>query len=731
VQSKAPTPKLKEDAVKQALKTLAWDEFKQHLSVIDLDDDTMTELLGHIRRSSDFLMKRYDERRESARSAFLLQLGKFLEDHVGAGAAAALGDEIAVIRRIEAGYREILRTQESTVAAKLLPEIQAAAALSRSTYAYHTLMEDSLSSILQRKELTLQSLRIKRPDGSSYSPDGVLTSIVDVATMTLLLLGHRHKWFDTEKFLVLPKPPSVTEDEIFKAGLTEVLAASWRHWERMEQRCRYFGGDLKVFTGDDLPGWATAEGAETVIEYHHIPDIQFFDYIANERLNDRLIQTFQEMALETNMEARGSGIAAPLSLPPGAFVSAQEAHSNVSLSEILGYDIVDDQERPCGLRLVEWIRGYATLQCLADERYAQDGRPGLCTTVLRNDLVALLDRVGLKGGAADTFVDQASIRSSSRDLFDQPLIRIQDGSLLLFGPGILNADPARVALSAISKQAQQLGRKGKAFERETLRFFQEQGFEAKACKFKRDGEEFEYDVIVPWEDYVFIFECKNYTLSGHNPVSAFYFVLGMASAVEQVKRQADALSEHANVVLERTGIDITNKTVVSCILNSLPYALKGDQDGVYITDASSLKRFFQHRNFHIIRPHDLKGKVKVLHRTAMKALWKGDKPTPADLLLYLSDPLQLQLMIGHAKRIEHRFGLGERTAVSVVDLEHDEIIPTSVARLFSVDERWVEREAQSVARAIRDAVRKREERSVRDADRAWRTRGKLTPTQPR
>ena len=180
----------------------------------------------------------------------------------------------------------------------------------------------------------------------------MLAGIVDITTMTLMLLGHRYRWFDTEKFLVLPKLPEVTGDEIYKAGLTEVLAASWRHWERMEQRCRYFDGEIKVFTGTDLPAWAP-ESAETAIEYDHISQGEFFDYLANDRLDDRLIQTFQEMTLQINMQTRESGIAAPLSLPPGVFVSAQEAHSDVSLSEILGYSIVDDQERPCGLRLVE------------------------------------------------------------------------------------------------------------------------------------------------------------------------------------------------------------------------------------------------------------------------------------------------------------------------------------------------------------------------------------------
>lgn len=721
-----PTPirdspqRLKESFVKQALKTLGWDKLKQHLSTVHLDEDSVSELLKHIRRSTDFLIKRPDEAREAARSAFIEELGKFLADQVGADATALLGETIAVIQRIEAGYREILRTQEATIAATLLPDTQASAALSRSAYAYHELMEALHSSSRGRKELTLQSFRIKRPDGSSYSPDGVLAGIVDVTTMTLLLLGHRYEWFDAQKFLVLPKLPDVTEDELYKAGLTEVLAASWRHWERMEQRSRYFDGEIRVLTGSNLPSWAP-EGAETAVEYDHICQDEFFDYLANERLNDRLIQTFQEMALETNMQAKESGIGGPLSLPPDGFVSAQEAHADVSLSEILGYAIVDDQERPCGLRLVEWVRGYAALRCLADERYAQNGKSSLCFTVPRETFVAILDRVGLKNGAAETFIDQASLRASSRDLFDQPLIRMQDGSLLFVGAGILNSDPARVTLSAIGNQNQQLGRKGKAFEQETLLFFESQGFEAKSFKFKWEREEFQYDAIVPWNDHIFVFECKNRTLSGYNPVAAYYFALEIASAIEQVTRLASALVEHADIVLERTGIAVANKTIVPCVVNSLPYAMKGDQDGVYLTDASGLKRFFQERNFHIIHPHNLKGNATVLHRTAMKALWKSDKPTPADLVAYLTDPLQLQLMIAHTKSSRLGFSLGERTVVAVADLAHDEMTTASIAKLFSVDEKWVEHEAKAVTRAIRDAMRKHEHRSVREADRTWRT----------
>lgn len=720
VPSLASPQRMKENLVKQALKTFVWEPFKQHLSTIQLDENSLFELFSHIRQSTDFLIKRPDQAREVARATFVEELRKFIENHFGADAAVLLRDEIAVIQRIETGYQEILRTQEATVAAKLLPETQASAALSRSVNAFEELMRAFRSAIRHRKELTLQSFRIRQIEGSSYSPDGVLASIVDITTMTLMLLGHRYQWFDSQKFLVLPMLPNVTDDEIYKAGLTEVLAGSWRHWERMEQRCRYFGGAIKVFTGGNLPEWAP-EGAETAIEYDHIAEGEFFDYLANERLNDRLIQTFQEMMLQTNMQSKASGIAGPLSLPPGAFVSPQEAHSGVSLCEILGYSIVDDKERPCGLRLIEWIRGFATLQCLVDERYARDGKTGLCFTVPRETLIATLDRVGLKDGAAETFIDQASLRASSRDLFDQPLIRMQDGSLLLFGPSVLNADPARVTLSAIGNKGQQLGRKGKAFEQEMLRFFEKQGFAAKSFKFKRNDEEFEYDVVVPWGDHVFILECKNRTLSGHNPVAAYYFALEIMSAVKQVKRLAAAFAVHADIVLELTGIDVTNKTIVPCVVNSLPYAMKGEQEGAFVTDASGLKRFFQDRHFHIIRPHHLKGKAAtILHRTAIKTLWKGDKPTPADLMGYLNDQLQLQLLTGHAKTPRHGFGLGERTVVAVADLAHEEPTAASIAKLFSVDEKQVKRESEIVTRSIHNAIKKHEQQSIRKADRAWR-----------
>src|SRR5436309_2075761 len=113
---------LKESLVKQALKSLNWTKFEKHLIAVDLDAADAEVIVSQLRRSSDFLLKRSDPTREAARAAFVASLEAHLAARVGQDAADALNRVMEMIGRIEAGYREILRTLDATVAAKLLPE---------------------------------------------------------------------------------------------------------------------------------------------------------------------------------------------------------------------------------------------------------------------------------------------------------------------------------------------------------------------------------------------------------------------------------------------------------------------------------------------------------------------------------------------------------------------------------------------------------------------------------
>jgi hypothetical protein len=54
------------------------------------------------------------------------------------------------------------------------------------------------------------------------------------------------------------------------------------------------------------------------------------------------------------------------------------------------------------------------LQCLVTERYASGRFSGLVTTIAHEDLVAILQRVGLGNGRAEAFISHASLNRSSR-----------------------------------------------------------------------------------------------------------------------------------------------------------------------------------------------------------------------------------------------------------------------------------------------------------------------------
>lgn len=679
--SDAPKGRLREDVVRKALASLDWASFKNHLTEIDLDEEAVDAIVDNVRRSGDFMIKRQDAKRRAARVEFVENLFRHLAHHQGELASDRLRKTVVLIETIEHGYLSIMATLAKAEVSKLPPQTQIWAAIARAGTRYLELERLKDDALGRKNEFSPQTFTMTLEDGQAWAPDALLTSIVGITTSTLLLSGHANGWFDCD-YLVVPTRVQTTEEERYKAGSTELLASWWGQWQDLEQRCRHLGGDLSVYEGNNLPEWAPADAARVIV-HDYFGDVELLDLMANQRHSERMVQTFHAMRAETNMEARAQGIGEPTELPPNSFVSATEAHACVMLSQLLGYSITDDSGRPGGLRLVEWIRGYATLRCIAEGRLASAPINGPITEITRTELVATLERVGLKGSDAETFIDRATLHKSSRDLFDQPLIRLQNGSLLLFGPGVLAADPARVALSAIANLGVQLERKGKAFETETLRKFQAIGFDAKAFKFKVGDEEYEFDVVVPWGDHIFLLECKNRSLSGNGPVQAAYFFMAMTSAVGQTLRLADGMRRHADIVLQVSGIDVSGKTIVPCVLNSLPYSWKGALSGAYVTDASSLSRFFSERHFHAI--HERRAPDGTIERIMkpLAALWKGEQPTPEDLVLYLGDPLQLKLMFARAELKAHHFGLDGRTLVSAKRIHFNEVTTERLIELFA------------------------------------------------
>jgi hypothetical protein len=148
-------------------------------------------------------------------------------------------------------------------------------------------------------------------------------------------------------------------------------------------------------------------------------------------------------------------------------------------------------------------------------------------------------------------------------------------------------------------------------------------------------------------------------------------------------------------------------------------------DGVFFTDASALKRFFEKKYLYSIESYNLPKQARLIHRTALKSFWKGASPTPGDLLLQLENPFQIEIVRKHMILRPKLFGLDE----TVVALTHEharrEATTDSIASLMGTNVGWVHREARKVEKAVRKVRRKVDRDLLRHQDRAWRKRQSL------
>jgi hypothetical protein len=124
----AERTRLKEDIVKDALKRLAWPPLYGHLVKTGLDAPVFDELLGHVRRSNDLILKRPDTKKDDRRRAFLNALAEHVSTQMSCERSRPSRPWRKAIRRSCA--------RDATAAAAMLPENRAAAVLARAQPAW-------------------------------------------------------------------------------------------------------------------------------------------------------------------------------------------------------------------------------------------------------------------------------------------------------------------------------------------------------------------------------------------------------------------------------------------------------------------------------------------------------------------------------------------------------------------------------------------------------------------
>ena len=638
-----------------------------HLVAATWDQDDVIDVLVRLRQANKLILRYPDEKRAKRRAAFREQLECAFADQLGDDGAAALEMVFTLLDRVELGYTLILSGYRQSAFRQFPVERRFAAVLARAAQQTTFIDAEIKKSAAGQTVIIPGATVIQAEDGRTIHPDGAIGEFVTALGATLVMEGIEAELFDKAGPLALPPLPIVDENDIYVAGLAEVGAQFWRWWTDVEEMVRLLGGDIELLEGENLP-LDTPAGAERV--YRHIGPLEPWTvFAARQRLVERSHQTFTQLLFRTNLKDQVADFEAGLPLESG-FVSLEEAHANLTLSDYLARHINQDQRLVEGLRFVEWVRGYSTLSALAHRRWEQG--QGLLQVYERNELTAILTKVGLTAEKAERLMAVATFGRGRRDLFDAPLLTQADGRLMLFGPAAIGARVADVLTSVFSALRLNFDDKGKAFERRVMALLKEKGMAPQAFKFKRAFEDYEYDAVIAWDGLIFVFECKNRSLPAANATAIRDFLDDRKDVLHQVKRLIGALERWPEELTARFGPEAAGKTIVPVVLRNLPYAQQGPTDGVYFYDFSALTRFFESGQMNNGVQIDRGIEIQV----PTFRLWAGDQPVAADLLAQLQDPIQLKLIENRTRIFPMYFSLDGKTLVhtekyllEAVDLE--------------------------------------------------------------
>lgn len=678
--------RLREASVTPCLEALDWEKLKAHLDNITLDQSTGTKLVDLIMRTRTMVF-RYPGKLKQ-RNALLDCVVEKIRADLGTESADNARSRFDLFALIDEVYAALRMRIDSLPLAAMPKEVSFSAYLGFVARDWSQLQDQILKAVPGPRIST--TVILTSPEGDRYGADGATVVLVNLMSMNVMLSAYGGKWFDADGIVRIPDIVTITEAQVDQAGAANLTALAWQQWQLLEERCRFLDGNLRK---EPAPSGEFPKGAEFIVHDSNTLDWETIDLAANERLGDRLRQTFDEMVLTTNLLNTGQGITPGAPMPSAGYISAAEAHTVVMMSEYLGLDVATYAADLGGLKLIEWVRGFAVLQQLVSDRLDAETDPieRAFPKLKIAELEEILNRNGIAGAKARTFIDHASFAKSSRDLYDAPILRSNADWCLIAAPSLVGALIFHLVLSTLANKDLVIRGKGEAFETQFREDLKRQGLSVYHFEANRPDGPYEFDAVVPWGDYLFVFECKNRSLSGSNPIASYNLLRSTAAHGEQIQRLVGALRKYPNILTEFITEDCTKLILVPVVMSAMPFSLKGDIDGIYFADAAATGRFFQERYMHISRAYQL-GDTKVLHRVPIHSQWTAEVPSADDFMRHLEDPLPLRIMTAHISLKALNFRIGPTLYMATRAPHRDEMTIDSMAALGGMTGMQVEAE---------------------------------------
>lgn len=591
--------------------------------------------------ASEALYEKHSDKKAAARRNFIEELSDQLSS-ICPDASAKASELADVLDLVERGFASILRRAGDYPGAKLAPMTQVSAALHRVTAT-----KSWVVTVAQDNMPPGPKLRVRENfdvDGRRMNPDSEMLGVMKAAVATIMMMAYKNSWFTADGTIQLPlglTRPSEDDQKLIESVLE--YANVWHVWDRAQTRLRLSMDKIQYMTPPFPPELETT--VDSVLRVMPNDDIELVDYIANTRLLARTKQHYAEL-----LGTKFAGMTYPdltqqVRLPPDQFISFDEALGLVTLAECTAYNVAEDSRPYSGLRIVEWLRGYAVLKRTAEEDDVSAMQHHDCPQFLEADLIMRLCRGGLPTDRARRFIRHACLSRSRNDPYDRPLIKVNGDQYVLVAPALKAALLGPIVLSAISDSGAALEPKGKAFEKVILKKIAGKGRTVRSFKAKRGREEYDYDAMMVWGDYCFLFECKNRGLSGGILQYVYRTIDESRGHARQVSRLVEGLMANPDF-LDKNLPDARGKLLVPCVISALPFAIPGGIENIFFADYSMLTRFFALASIGEVGVYKGKGTERQPDGEMIRQ-WSGDEPTPLDLLRFLRHPFQYTLVRHH------------------------------------------------------------------------------------
>jgi hypothetical protein len=409
------------------------------------------------------------------------------------------------------------------------------------------------------------------------------------------------------------------------ATLLRELSVRWDSVDQSDVNVSIFGGEVVKITKPD--------GEDVLIEYRENQVEKKAIYTAGKRLKSSISRTHFTSSSEGDYQV------APL--------SPIEARDFALFEEITGHSPFNVKLRLEGLVPWQWIRGYTALSQISQFHLrSQHSETPIC--MKSEELLGELAKFGLNEDAGKKFVELASYALKSTDMYDCPIIRVNNNCLVVLPFVSAIQSGTRLVISQCARFGTHIPKVGTSLEKYVVALFQQTGAIARRIKETIGSQTFQIDCLALWEDVLFVIECKNQILAKESERSRQLFWNDQLKHVSQLLRNVAFVRDNETLIRSRLASNGKWKHVTPMVVHGMPFSLATPLSGVAFVDKHILTQFFttgRSLDFPDIR------------------FWTGDGPRPEDLVY-----------IGNCNRVVERL-------VSQFQEEHSEFLVTETCKV--------------------------------------------------